>query len=73
MGSGGWIKVEDQLPKTYTTVFIYSIYSMGEVCIAQFDGSGWYAEGDVDDFWAEPILGVTHWMEIDWPDQPEVD
>ncbi|MDD5049123.1 MAG: DUF551 domain-containing protein [Methanoregulaceae archaeon] len=70
MGSEGWIKVEDQRPRTYTTVFIYS---MGDVCIAQFDGSGWYAEGDVDDFWAEPILGVTHWMEIDWPDQPEVD
>ena len=70
MGSEGWIKVEDQLPETYTTVFIYS---EGDVCTAQFDGSGWYAEGDVDDFWAEPILGVTHWMEIDWPDQPEVD
>lgn len=72
MGSEEWIKVEDDLPEPHVAVFVYSS-KWFDVYIAELVGREWYEEGDEDDFWAEAIPGVTHWMKINWPDRPEVD
>ena len=57
-----WIKVEDQLPKKWKMVWIYS---ESEEVLLGFHGTLWFNDnGRIIDF-------VTHWCELIIPDKPE--
>lgn len=66
-GGGGWIPVNERLPKNYVRVLVRVRY--GDIGIAHRSGK-WFVWDWEDEDNDGPITSVTHWMPL--PEPPEV-
>jgi len=70
--SEAWIPVSERLPEHNDAIWVYGQdVFMGEY----WQGSGFQSYGasvDREGLKSETLHGVTHWMEIDEPEPPEV-